>query len=268
MKPPQLKPPQPDALLESLRNVGLNRYEASVYVGLLTDQSARVAEISRRTGVPQPKVYQALDALVEKGFCSIGPDSVNKYRPITPRVAIEGTIARLKRQEVEARGLAEELEVLRVAGQGQELWAPPIEIVKGTRQIVELVRDRVESATEEILFMGRAPQIPSLTMAQAMFDKAASGCRVRLLLEKNYMQPVEGSEESQAEVELFRSINAEVREIDELPTKLLIVDGSIALLSISRKGGDNFLVLALRQQGFVGHILASFQFHWERAEPV
>jgi len=255
-------------MLESLRNVGLNRYEASVYLGLLTDQTARVAEISRRTGVPQPKVYQALDALVEKGFCSIGSDSVNKYRPISPRVAIEGTVASLKRQEAEALTLADELEVLRIAGKGQELWAPPIEIVKGTRQIVELVTDRVQSASEEILFMGRKPQIPSLEMAQVMFDKAASGCHVRLLLEKDYMQPVAGSEESEKEVDLFRSIQAEVREADELPTKVLIVDGSIALLSISRRGGDNFLVLALRQKGFVGHILASFQFHWERARPV
>ena len=32
------------------------------------------ARIARRTGVPQPKVYQALDSLVEKGFCAVGAD--------------------------------------------------------------------------------------------------------------------------------------------------------------------------------------------------
>ena len=257
-----------DGLLESLRTVGLNRYEASVYIGLVTDQTAKVVEISRRTGVPQPKVYQALDALVEKGFCSIGTDSVNKYRPIPPRVAIEGTIVKLKRQEAEARVLADELEVLRIAGQGQALWAPPIEIVKGTRQIAELVIDHVQSANEEILFCGKQPTIPSLEMAQSMWDKAESGCRIRLLLEKNYLEPVEGSAESEKEVELFRSMKADMRELDHVPTKVLIVDSSIAMLSISRKGGDSFLVLALRQAGFIEHVVASFDFHWERAQPV
>ena len=44
---------QQESLVESLREIGLNRYEANVYLGLVSDQTARVAEISRRTGVPQ-----------------------------------------------------------------------------------------------------------------------------------------------------------------------------------------------------------------------
>ena len=60
-----------ESLIANLRQVGLSRYEASVYLGLVCDQTARVAEISRRTGVPQPKVYQALESLIEKGCCSL-----------------------------------------------------------------------------------------------------------------------------------------------------------------------------------------------------
>lgn len=257
--------PDHDNLLESLRNVGLNRYESAVYLGLVTDQAARIAEIARRTGVPQPKVYQALDALVEKGFCSIGTDSVNKYRPIAPRVALEGTVAKLRRQEQEALSLAEELEALRLAGQGQELWAPPIEVVKGTNQIVRLLVDRIHAASEEILFLGKRPQIPALEMAQAMWDKGNEGCSIQLLLETDYLTPLEDDEESAKEVELFRTMKAERRQLDHLPTKALIIDRNIALLSISRRGGDSFLVLVLRQGGFVEHVLASFERHWEMA---
>jgi sugar-specific transcriptional regulator TrmB len=259
--------PGKEGLLESLRQIGLNRYEASVYLGLVTDQTARVAEISRRTGVPQPKVYQALDSLVEKGFCAQGTDSVNRYRPIQPRIAIEAKVAELKRQEDEARALASELEVLLLAGQGQELWAPPIEVVKGTRQIVTLLVDRIHAASEEILYCGKVPQIPALEMAQALDDRARDGVQLKLLLEPGYLTPLADSDESREEVELFRSMPAEVRELEGLPTKLLLVDRQIALLSISRSGGDGFLVLALRQQGFVEHVLASFDHHWERARP-
>ena len=48
----------------------------------------------------------------------------------------------------------------------------------------------------------------------------------------------------------------------------VIVDRRIALLSISRAGGDSFLILALRHAGFVEHVLASFESHWERARPL
>ncbi len=256
---------QQEELLASLRQVGLNRYEASVYLGLVTDQSARVVEIARRTGVPQPKVYQALDALVDKGFCALGSDAVNRYRPIAPRVALEAKVKDLRKQEEEAHALATELEGLMIAGQGRELWAPPLEIVKGTRQIVTLMVERLAAAREEILYYGKSPQIPALEMAEAMHAKAEEGIRLRLLFERDYLTPLEESEDSAREVALFRAMKAEVREIEHLPTKLLCVDGAIAMLSISRSGGDSFLVLVMRQEGFVEHILSSFEYHWERA---
>ena len=135
------------------------------------------------------------------------------------------------------------------------------------RQIVKLLVDRIRSATEEILYLGKEPQIPALEMAQSMWDKGQEGCRLRLLLEKNYLTPLEDDKESAEEVGLFRTMKAEVRRLDHVPTKALIIDRSIALLSISRRGGDSFLVLVLRQQGFVEHILASFEHHWSQAKP-
>ena len=118
-----------ETLLAGLREAGLSRYEANVYFGLITDQTARVSEISKRTGVPQPKVYQALDSLVDKGFCAVGSDAVNRYRPLQPRVAMQAHLNRLEQQEKQALALSDELEAMRLEGMGQELWAPPIEIV-------------------------------------------------------------------------------------------------------------------------------------------
>ena len=135
---------QQEALLAGLRRVGLSRYEAAVYLGLVLDQTARVAEISRRTGVPPPKVYQALDALVEKGFCAVGSGAVNRYRPISPRDALSHHISRLKDEEGAAKDLAGELEGIYESGAGRELWAPPIEIVKGVAQIRRLLVTRIQ----------------------------------------------------------------------------------------------------------------------------
>src|SRR4030095_16323117 len=99
----------PEQLLDRLRKAGLSRYESLVYLGFVQDRNARVVEIARRTGVPQPKVYQALDSLVEKGFCALGADAVNRYRPIDPSLAFQGQIARLAAQASDVQGLAKEL---------------------------------------------------------------------------------------------------------------------------------------------------------------
>src|SRR6185503_1900918 len=100
---------QDDPRLERLRRAGLSRYESLVYLGLVQDRNARVVEIARRTGVPQPKVYQALDSLVEKGYCAIGADAVNRYRPVDPALAFQTQIARLAAQQADVVGLSKEL---------------------------------------------------------------------------------------------------------------------------------------------------------------
>ena len=257
-----------DTLIERLRRVGLNRYEGAVYLGLVTDQTARVAEISRRTGVPQPKVYQALDALVEKGFCAIGSDSVNRYRPIEPEVAIGAFIGKLREEEESAKVLSSELETLLQEGVGRELWAPPIEVLKGMRQIRSFMVDQVAAAKKELLFFGKSPHIPALEIAQAISDRSKEGVPIKSVVDPEYLAGAKQKSELAEQVELYRHLeHVEIREIDTLPTKLLIVDRKVAMLSISRSGGESFLVLVLRHEGYVNHVLASFELHWERARP-
>src|SRR5262245_58660471 len=153
--------PQPDAdRIDRRRRAGLSRYEALVYLGLVQDRNARVVEISRRTGVPQPKVYQALDALVEKGFCALGADAVNRYRPIDPQLALHGELERLGALRTDLVGLSEDLGELYRSGVNEQRWAPPIEIVKGLPQIRSLLVEQVGKAQAELLYFGQSPQVP------------------------------------------------------------------------------------------------------------
>jgi len=256
--------PLPEVLLERLRRAGLSRYESLVYLGLVQDRNARVVEIARRTGVPQPKVYQALDSLVEKGFCALGSDSVNRYRPIEPKLAFTSRSTQLEEERAAVLALAEELEQVFLAGAGEERWAPPIEIVKGLPPIRALLSERIRAARSEVLYFGQAPQVPALEVAKSLWDKAQAGVTLRLVFEDGYFA---NGEERGEEDDLLRRIPGESRWIDKLPSKMLIVDGSIALLSVAKPGSEGFLLLVLRQKGLVGHCLASFERSWERARP-
>lgn len=255
---------QDDARLERLRRAGLSRYESLVYLGLVQDRNARVVEIARRTGVPQPKVYQALDSLVEKGFCAVGADGVNRYRPIDPDLAFQAQIGRLTEQKNDVHSLSQELGELYRSGAEEQRWAPPIEIVKGLPQIRSLLVDQVRQARTEVLYFGQAPQIPALEVAQAMWERAEAGVRMKLLFDEHYF---DGAVERKEEDDLLHKIKAERRRVAQLPTKMIIVDRATALLSVSKPGSEGFLVLALRQEGLTAHCLASFDYHWSRSSP-
>lgn len=261
-------PEEREALLEGLRRCGLNGYESAVYLGLITDQDAKVAEISKRTGVPQPKIYQALESLVEKGFCALGVDAVNRYRPIPPSLALERYVAGLRAQEGAATELAGQLEGLLQRGQGKDLWAPPVEVVKGMRQIARLLSERIDAAQRELSCFCKGPQVPALEVAQALRRATERGVSLRLLSDASYYDADEEHEEQSA---LYRSMPGEKRELEHVPSKLVLVDREVALVSVLRPAttrAEDFMVLALRQEGLVEHFLASFEHAWERAKPL
>jgi sugar-specific transcriptional regulator TrmB len=216
-----LAPTDLAVLVDRLRQVGLSRYEASIYLGLLTDETAKISEISKRTGVPQPKAYQALDSLVNKGFCVVGPDVVNRYRALPPAVALADFMESLLHAKASAQTLVQDLTGIQEQGRGQELWAPPIEIVKGSRQVSRMVLERVQCARRELLFFAKAPVITSSEIAGVLAAAIERGVETRIVYEAAYLADPSMRER----VQFYRSKGAADRRVDELPTKLVIFDG-------------------------------------------
>lgn len=61
----------PVHLLDSLKSLGLTKYEALVYIGLLRTAGATATEVHEISGVPRASVYPVLDRLVQKELVSV-----------------------------------------------------------------------------------------------------------------------------------------------------------------------------------------------------
>lgn len=68
----------------SLSELGLNRYEARVYLTLITEGTATAKNISDTTGIPYGKVYEIIDTLSRKGFVTILPSKPVKVQALSP----------------------------------------------------------------------------------------------------------------------------------------------------------------------------------------
>lgn len=66
-----------DEIIDKLTTIGFNKYEAKVYLTLLENQEITAYEISKRSGVPQSKIYETVRSLVNKGI-----SSMNGFEPI------------------------------------------------------------------------------------------------------------------------------------------------------------------------------------------
>ena len=76
-------------LESSLLELGLNKYEARVYLTLVTEGVSTAKNISDITGIPYGKVYEIINSLALKGFVIILPTKPMKCRAISPREALK-----------------------------------------------------------------------------------------------------------------------------------------------------------------------------------
>lgn len=73
----------------SLSELGLNKYEARVYLTLVTEGVSTAKNISDITSIPYGKVYEIINSLALKGFVITLPTKPMKCRAISPKEAIK-----------------------------------------------------------------------------------------------------------------------------------------------------------------------------------
>lgn len=73
-----------DKVLETLKEIGFNTYEAKVYVALLKKYPATGYEVSKLAGIPQSRTYDTLKALTDKQIVAASADRPVTYTPIKP----------------------------------------------------------------------------------------------------------------------------------------------------------------------------------------
>ena len=79
-----------EAIANRLTELGFSQYEARTYLGLLTSESATGYSVANATGVPQPKVYETLRRLVERGAAVRTGDNPGRYSAVAPETLLRG----------------------------------------------------------------------------------------------------------------------------------------------------------------------------------
>lgn len=72
-----------EALIDKLKEMGLNTYESKVYLALLKNNPATGYEVSKESGVPQARAYDTLKALESRGIVVATAGKPVTYLPIS-----------------------------------------------------------------------------------------------------------------------------------------------------------------------------------------
>lgn len=145
----------PPDIHESLKILGLTKYEASVYIALLGQESATATEIHERSGVPRASVYPTLDRLIQKGLADISHTTPRRFSGVPPREGIDLLLGRIEEQAILAR---EELQEIYRSRQPrppevQEMvWS-----ISGEETAITRMRELIATARERVTIASRWP---------------------------------------------------------------------------------------------------------------
>ncbi|KQC04474.1 MAG: hypothetical protein APR53_10535 [Methanoculleus sp. SDB] len=75
--------------IESLKSLGLTKYEALVYIALLQAEGASASEIHEISTVPRASVYPVLDRLVQKNLVTVSHTTPRRFNAAPPGEGID-----------------------------------------------------------------------------------------------------------------------------------------------------------------------------------
>jgi sugar-specific transcriptional regulator TrmB len=91
------------SIAESLKSLGLTKYEALVYVALLKASGGTATELHELSGVPRASVYPVLERLSQKHLVSVSNTSPKRFNPVKPDEAIDHLLQSIESDATRAK---------------------------------------------------------------------------------------------------------------------------------------------------------------------
>jgi sugar-specific transcriptional regulator TrmB len=157
-----------EQLADRLSRLGFSQYEARTYIGLLLRPHATGYTLANETGVPQPKVYETLRRLVERGAAVQSGSRPARYAAVDP-----GQLMDTLENDFRVRLAAAREGLERLPMRGGPGRALPVAGFAGFRPVVDRAQQAIDGARERIYLHGRADELRPL--AGAVGEAAGRG---------------------------------------------------------------------------------------------
>ncbi len=268
-------------IAEFLERLGLTRNEAEVYVALLSFGEATADEVSRKSGLSRPTVYNVLRSLVDKGLVAEVVKKPLRFAALPPRKALSELFQR-KLSEIEK--LREELpqQFSAFLEQAEELYrnvypggfdlGRDIVVLKGMKTVVDVMARIRSRVRKSVRVVARVPFVSSDDL-QAIEDQAQAQApplepapvEFRLICESRLAEVPEF-------VELIGKIEEEegiaCRHVPTVDVEFTIYDDFAALLEIHDEGDlESCKVILIQNKQLVKLLIIAFEAMWEKASP-
>ncbi|WP_160166032.1 LuxR C-terminal-related transcriptional regulator [Actinoplanes sp. OR16] len=243
-----------------LEPVGVGAAEEEVYRHLVTLRAATLDDLVKHIGRESAEIRAALDGLLERGL--VGDEGAIGYVPAPPALSLGALIhqrqADLRAAELAVAALAEDYRTAR----------PPADVVEVLTDR-ETVRRRFLQIQDAARHEVRSMVVPNLTIVPhrentAEREALRRGVRYRALLDRGAL----AAPEMVTDVRASLAAGQQIRVVDVVPVKMMIVDEETAFLPLRTDRPESPASILIHRSGLLAVLIAFFETEWERAVPL
>ena len=243
----------------SLAGVDLDPNAERVYRTVVAGGAADSAGIAARLGMSVAETDARIDELADAGLIDIGGDG--RIEAVPPTLAFGPLLARREQQIRDARVALDELADEYRRARDVNV-SEGIEIVRGRGEIGSWINYLLTSGSEQFRLFAKPPfAVFGLAETDTEREVAGRGLRERVIIERTVL------DEPAAEKDLLASLDRgqEIRMVQSLPGKLLIVDDSAAIVQLDEGGPAHAEIAVVRAGGLLDCLMFSFESLWRSA---
>jgi sugar-specific transcriptional regulator TrmB len=252
-----------------LIGLGLNRYEAAVYVSLLGRNQYTAAEIATYSDVPRQRIYDVLQSLAAKGLCVERPGRRKRtYSAVDPDIALPSLLVAYQEQQAlenqhrmaVLHAILPSLNQMFASGQEEVDPLDYIEVLTDRHQVAKRVLTLTRQAQREILMLFKQPLVASIkeNLAEA---RAVAG---RIPRRGIYEESIADDPRFFHLVRQLHTLGDAIRFVSELPLKVNLYDEriSVILLQDPVSGHSSLTCLVIEHASMAKALKVAFEALW------
>lgn len=255
-------------LIEKLKYLDIPRREGEVYLALLHKKEFTAAEISKITSVSRTKTYEILQNLVKKGLCTESfRNGIKIFSSVDPEIAIKNILQDYEEKKKVADQLKINLtEIFKANGKINDPL-DYIEVLTDLDQIKNRWVDILQNSVQfELIGFNKKPY-------SILFSDGTK--YLESLIKKNVvtksMYEYDDSQDQNSRETLIKNIDAltsigeEVRVVEKLPMKLVIIDERITMLALNDPISmtPSITTMIITHPSFAASMKTVFQSYWD-----
>ncbi|QNE73986.1 helix-turn-helix transcriptional regulator [Streptomyces finlayi] len=247
-----------------LSAIGLDERQEATYRVLVAAGAAEVSDLAHRLGLPQTDTERALRRLEHQGLAAQSSARPGRWVAAPPGVAL-GALLIQQRHELEQAELAASLLAEEYRAEASEPAVHDlVEVVTGASAVTHRFHQLQLGAVSEVCALVTGMPIAVTGMENEPEERAANrGVSYRVVVEREVLGLPSGILELSAAL----SRNEQCRVVDRVPTKLVVADGSLAMVPLTGRGAEP-AALVVHASGLLESLTGLFEAVWRDAMPL